>query len=157
MSPENQWLESMYSLLKQSLFRGHASFLGCILKILGVFSSRLGCIWTTTRLDTRAKESLIGRSDQFQIGDCLWYTPGRAFSKLVVHNQLSSDQVVHGPIHGPRIFLLHQPLYLAKGEGCFQKYGKTPQIIHFNKVFHEINHPFLGTLIFGNTQIYNPG
>ena len=25
-----------------------------------------------------------------------------------------------------------------------QKYGKTPQIIHFNRVFHEINHPFWG-------------
>ena len=26
----------------------------------------------------------------------------------------------------------------------------TPQIIHFHRVFHEINHPFWGTIIFGN-------
>ena len=31
----------------------------------------------------------------------------------------------------------------------------TPQIIHVNRVFHEINHPFWGTSIFGNTHIYN--
>ena len=29
----------------------------------------------------------------------------------------------------------------------------APQIIHFNRVFHEINHPFWGTPIFGNTHI----
>ena len=29
----------------------------------------------------------------------------------------------------------------------------SPQIIHFNRVFHEINHPFWGTGIFGNTHI----
>ena len=28
--------------------------------------------------------------------------------------------------------------------------GKTPQIIHFNKVFHYFHHPFWGTTIFGN-------
>ena len=28
--------------------------------------------------------------------------------------------------------------------GCFQKYGKTPQIIHFNRVFHYVHHPFWG-------------
>ncbi len=31
--------------------------------------------------------------------------------------------------------------------------GKPPQIIHFNRVFHEMNHPFWGTPIFGNTHI----
>ena len=31
----------------------------------------------------------------------------------------------------------------------------SPQIIHFNRLFHEINHPFWGkTPIFGNTPIY---
>ena len=30
--------------------------------------------------------------------------------------------------------------------------GFSPQIIHFNRVFH-FNHPFWGTPIFGNTQI----
>ena len=25
--------------------------------------------------------------------------------------------------------------------------------MHFNRVFHEINHPFWGTMIFGNIQI----
>ena len=31
-----------------------------------------------------------------------------------------------------------------------------PQIIHFNRVFHEINHPFWGfPPIFGSTPIYN--
>ncbi len=28
--------------------------------------------------------------------------------------------------------------------GCFQKYGKTLQIIHFNRVFHYFHHPFWG-------------
>ena len=31
--------------------------------------------------------------------------------------------------------------------------GFTPQIIHFNRVFHYFHHPFWGTPIFGNTHI----
>ena len=31
--------------------------------------------------------------------------------------------------------------------------GSSPQIIHFNRVFHYFHHPFWGTSIFGNTQI----
>ena len=39
-------------------------------------------------------------------------------------------------------------------ENCvFQKYGKTSQIIHFNRVFHYFHHPFWDTPIFGNTQM----
>ena len=38
--------------------------------------------------------------------------------------------------------------------GCFQKYGKTSQIINFNRVFHYFHHPFWGTPIFGNTHIW---
>ena len=30
----------------------------------------------------------------------------------------------------------------SKYHGCFQKYGKTPQIIHFNRVFYYFHHPF---------------
>ena len=37
--------------------------------------------------------------------------------------------------------------------GVSKNSGKTPQIIHFNRVFHEINHPFWGTPIFGLTPI----
>ena len=33
--------------------------------------------------------------------------------------------------------------------------GFSPQIIHFNRVFHDFHHPFWGTPIFGNTHI-NP-
>ncbi len=35
--------------------------------------------------------------------------------------------------------------------------GKTPQIIHFNRVFHYFHHPFWGvnTTIFGNTRIWS--
>ncbi len=41
--------------------------------------------------------------------------------------------------------------------GCWTNYrGVSPQIIHSNKVFHEINHPFWGTRIFGNTHMYSP-
>ena len=32
--------------------------------------------------------------------------------------------------------------------------GKTPQIIHFNRVFHYFHHPFWGTPIFGNTHMH---
>ena len=42
--------------------------------------------------------------------------------------------------------------------GCWTKNrgGKTPQIIHFNSVFHYFHHPFWGkTPIFGNTHLYN--
>ena len=40
--------------------------------------------------------------------------------------------------------------------GCFQKFWvKTPQIIHFNRVFHDFHHPFWGTPIFGNTHTPN--
>ena len=39
--------------------------------------------------------------------------------------------------------------------GCQPKNnGKTPQIIHFNKVFHYFHHPFWGTPIFGDIQMY---
>ena len=31
--------------------------------------------------------------------------------------------------------------------------GVSPQIMNFNRVFHEINHPFWDTPIFGNTHI----
>ena len=39
--------------------------------------------------------------------------------------------------------------------GCQPKNrgGFTPQIIHFNRVFHYFHHPFWGTMIFGNTHI----
>ena len=36
----------------------------------------------------------------------------------------------------------------------------TPQIIYFNRVFHDFHHPFWGTLIFGNNHVnwlYVPG
>ena len=38
--------------------------------------------------------------------------------------------------------------------GVSKNRGVSPQIIHFNRVFHEINHPFWGTTIIGNTHIY---
>ncbi len=36
--------------------------------------------------------------------------------------------------------------------GVSKNRGKTPQIIHFNRVFHYFHHPFWGTIIFGNTH-----
>ena len=33
----------------------------------------------------------------------------------------------------------------------------TPQIIHFNRVFHYFHHPFWDTLIFGNIHIAGQG
>ena len=47
----------------------------------------------------------------------------------------------------------HPSWWLSKfTNGCFLKWW-YPQVIHFNRVFHIINHPFWGTTIFGNTQI----
>ena len=42
----------------------------------------------------------------------------------------------------------------AQTDGCFRKWC-YPQIIHFNRVFHDFHHPFWGTPIFGNTQIHS--
>ena len=37
--------------------------------------------------------------------------------------------------------------------GCWtENSGFSPQIIHFNRVFHYFHHPFWGTPIFGNTH-----
>ena len=33
--------------------------------------------------------------------------------------------------------------------------GGPPKSSHFNRVFHEINHPFWGTPIFGNTHMFD--
>ena len=38
--------------------------------------------------------------------------------------------------------------------GGSKKYGKPPQIIRFNRVFHYCHHPFWATPIFGNTHLY---
>ena len=38
--------------------------------------------------------------------------------------------------------------------GVSKNMGFYPQIIQFNRVFHEINHPFWDTTVFGNTHIY---
>ena len=38
--------------------------------------------------------------------------------------------------------------------GVSKNRRKTPQIIHFNSVFHYFHHPFWGTPIFGNTQMH---
>ncbi len=39
--------------------------------------------------------------------------------------------------------------------GCFQKFW-YPQIIHFNRLFHEINHPFWGVFpLFLETSLYH--
>ena len=40
--------------------------------------------------------------------------------------------------------------------GVSKNSGIYPQIIHFNRLFH-INHPFWGTLFFGNTQLEKHG
>ena len=37
--------------------------------------------------------------------------------------------------------------------GVSKNRGKTPQIIHFNRVFHYFHHPFWSTAIFGNTHV----
>ena len=37
--------------------------------------------------------------------------------------------------------------------GVSKNYGFSPQIIHFNRLFHYIHHPFWGTPIFGNNHI----
>ena len=37
--------------------------------------------------------------------------------------------------------------------GVGKNSGFSPQIIHFNRVFHYFHHPFWGTPIFGNTHI----
>ena len=37
-------------------------------------------------------------------------------------------------------------------KGVSKNRGFSSQIIHFNRVFHEINHPFSGTPIFGNSH-----
>ena len=37
--------------------------------------------------------------------------------------------------------------------GVSKNSGFSPQIIHFNRVFHYFHHPFWGTFIFGNIHI----
>ena len=37
--------------------------------------------------------------------------------------------------------------------GVSENSGFSPQIIHFNRVFHYFNHPIWGTPVFGNTHI----
>ena len=65
---------------------------------------------------------------------------------LLRHRGLRAAWVV-GTSHDPQFLLLHM--------GVSKNRGKTPQIINFNRVFHEINHPFWGTPIFGNTHMLN--
>ena len=50
---------------------------------------------------------------------------------------------------GPR------PLDLLVFHGDLEMFPASgyPQIIHLGKIFHEINHPFLGTPILGNLHI----
>ena len=38
--------------------------------------------------------------------------------------------------------------------GVSENSGFSPQIIHFNRVFHYFHHPIWGTPIFGNTHIF---
>ena len=40
--------------------------------------------------------------------------------------------------------------------GGFLKWG-YPQIIHFNRIFHELNQPFWGFPIYGNSGAKPPG
>ena len=51
------------------------------------------------------------------------------------------------------LFLLYktQMLHVDVSENS----GFSPQIIHFNGVFHYFHHPFWDTLIFGNTHVGN--
>ena len=43
----------------------------------------------------------------------------------------------------------------GKQQVCLSKNrGVPPQIIHFDRIFHEINHPFWDTPIFGNIHVY---
>ena len=51
---------------------------------------------------------------------------------------------------------LRGPFLISNSCGCQPKNrGKTPQIIHFNRVFHYFHHPFWGenTPIFGSTPM----
>ena len=47
---------------------------------------------------------------------------------------------------------LMSDLGMIRNLGVSKNRGKTPQIIHFNRVFHYFHHPFWGTTIFGNTH-----
>ena len=50
------------------------------------------------------------------------------------------------PEHSTKPWVIPKELYLDVSENS----GKTPEIIRFYRVFHEINHLFWGTTIFGN-------
>ena len=49
----------------------------------------------------------------------------------------------------PVYYRIHILVYM----GVSKNRGGTPKSSIFNRVFHEINHPFLGTTIFGNTLV----
>ena len=46
--------------------------------------------------------------------------------------------------------------FFFRGESIWmfsENSGFSPQIVHFNRIFHYFHHPFWGTPIFGNTPI----
>ena len=99
-----------------------------------------------------------------------WFSKGKPLisgkSRLVKYYNLTrknltnfGDKVWSRPAESPgRNTGGNTPLFcLINGIGCFQKYGKTPQIIHFNRGFHYFHHPFWWfPPIFGNTQLFSP-
>ena len=69
---------------------------------------------------------------------------------------LLSELLVSGPRYffravSDQVNITSNHMYLDVSETR----GISPQIIHFDKVFHYFHHPFWGTPIFGNTHLYN--
>ena len=77
-----------------------------------------------------------------------WPCNKKSWKNLCLFPRKSKDQTL--PIGSRESFawiILKTILCLvldSQGFGCFQKYGKTPQIIHLNRVFHYFHHPFWG-------------
>ena len=74
----------------------------------------------------------------------------RAVNSMRIAKLRSLHQHHRCGTRGPRsMWVSKSPRYM----GVSKNRGKTPQIIHFNRVFHYFHHPFWGTPIFGNTHM----
>ena len=116
----------------------------------------------------RCFKSRLILKNMFHLLECLGKTMEFVAQRLfqlvgwIPHQNLDLQVTVAKVEDGKMGVISLWKMRLKDKDGCIdvdvsKNSGKTPQIIHFNRVFHDFHHPFWGTPIFGNTHVLEKG
>ena len=138
----------------------------CFSQVLMIYFQILMLIWTKSAKNPFSSSVSLAWGQYIQregkLKGCVSGQPKPGENSAMWNHGFFSSDFIFGHVKGQHGWWMcdvsQNEVFNTFPLGCWTKNrGVSPQIIHFNGVFHEINHPFLGTPIFGNISHFEGG